>query len=217
MNSQTVGVRLFFATLGTTINAYWNYYFSYTSESQIHHLLAKRPHQARSSILLSPPSNVFARLWRSVRPIKDPLSFNAALATFFAKFTPIVLSNISFSNAVTWRIHEACTWMAVAFLAHMFIVLGVSLVLPLLQDARKNKRAVMVAEVELPVRTDTIAGCMYYLCESKDGQGLLRDCRRWAGRSEINFFLIWIGGTALRTSGVLLQGRLGLVLITPRR
>ncbi|KAM7208557.1 hypothetical protein V8F20_001238 [Naviculisporaceae sp. PSN 640] len=171
MNSQTIGARILFAAFGTVIDAFWSYYYSYTSESQIHQLLAKKPHQASTSILLSPPSNnIFVGLWRAMSPTnlkQDLMSFNIALASFFAKFTPIVLSQIPFSNAVTWRIHEVCTWITVAFLSHMVLVLFISG-----SHAEKENR---VSDVELHVKTDTIAGCLYYLYDSRmvaDFEGL---------------------------------------------
>ncbi|KAK4208934.1 hypothetical protein QBC37DRAFT_378566 [Rhypophila decipiens] len=143
MNSQTIGVRILFASFGTTIDAFWNYYFSYTSSSQIHQLLSLKPHLAQDSILLSPPSNIFLGLWRTIFKLNIPLKgiikkdqplllhmpsleFHICLATFFAKFTPLLLSNIPFSNAVTWKIHEVCTWLAVAFLGYMVVVLVVT-------------------------------------------------------------------------------------------
>lgn len=136
MNSQTIGVRILFAAFGTTIDAFWNYD---TSTNQIHHLLnTKTPQPAKSSILLSPPSSIFPFLTRSIPLSTSPqslLTSNIALATLLVKFTPIVLSNIPFSNAVTWKIHEACTWLSVAFLGHMVLVLFFSFILPVWKAA----------------------------------------------------------------------------------
>ncbi|KAM7211044.1 hypothetical protein V8F06_013566 [Rhypophila decipiens] len=71
MNSQTIGVRILFAAFGTMIDAFWSYYYAYTSETQIHQLLAKNPQQAASSVLLSPASNnIFVGLWRCVSPVQ---------------------------------------------------------------------------------------------------------------------------------------------------
>ncbi|KAK3314176.1 hypothetical protein B0H66DRAFT_630620 [Apodospora peruviana] len=116
---------------------------------------------ARNSILLSPPLNIFAGLWQSIIHIRDVLSFNIALATLLAKFTPILLSNIPFHNTVTWKIHEACSWMAVVVLGYMVLVLLASTVVLLLQRKKKLSQSQM-----MPVRVNTIAGCMYYLCDS---------------------------------------------------
>lgn len=53
--------------------------------------------------------------------------------------------------------HEACTWAAIAVLIYMVLVLFVSLVW--LDGVKKR--------VYIPVSPDTIAGCMYYLYESR--------------------------------------------------
>jgi len=170
MNSQSFGVRILFTAFGTAISGFWDYHFLETSESQIHQHLARGPQLAQKSILLSPPSNIFAGLFQSVLHIRGVLSCNIALATFLAKFTPILLSNVPFHNTVTWKMHESCTWMAVLVLGYMILVLVASTVISLRGKRRsKNKNSVM------PVRVNTIAGAMYYLCESgmvKDFEGL---------------------------------------------
>lgn len=120
---------------------------------------------ARTSILLSPPMNVFVGLYRSVVPVFHLPSFSIAMACLLAKFTPILFSNIPFRNTVTWTMHEASTWMAVAILSYMVVVLLCSL----LWFGRTSRN------VYMPVRPDTIMGCLYYLCESnmvKDFEGL---------------------------------------------
>ncbi|KAM7198955.1 hypothetical protein V8F33_004692 [Rhypophila sp. PSN 637] len=193
MNSQTIGVRILFASFGTTIDAFWNYYFSYTSSSQIHQLLVSKPQLAQDSILLSPPSNIFLGLWRTrpsfnIRGITSPahipwlsVEFHICLATSFAKFTPLLLSNIPFSNAVTWKIHEACTWMSVAFLGYMVVVLAVIFVMDFHSRCRATTNAAAYDAKNRKMRllevvgTDTILGCMYYLCGARmvaDFEGL---------------------------------------------
>ncbi|KAK4183347.1 hypothetical protein QBC35DRAFT_342626, partial [Podospora australis] len=69
---------------------------------------------------------------------------------------------IPFRNTATWKMHEACTWLAVAFLSYMVLIL-----VALLSVTRRQP--------PMPVKPDTIVGCMYYLVESqmlKDFQGL---------------------------------------------
>ncbi|KAK4214365.1 hypothetical protein QBC37DRAFT_284097 [Rhypophila decipiens] len=178
MNSQGFGVRILFTAFGSAISAFWGYYFlssltrfsSDTSESQIHTRLASSINTGglapESSILLSPPSNPFFAVYDSIKTmVSHPTSFNIALATILSKFTPILLSNIPYNNAVTWKIHEACTWLSVAFLGYMVIILGCTF---------------EVAVSALPVKLDTIAGVMYYLCESK----MLKDFEQTFGTKE---------------------------------
>ncbi|KAM7183770.1 hypothetical protein V8F20_012492 [Naviculisporaceae sp. PSN 640] len=227
MNSQSFGVRILFTAFGTVITTYWSYYFAYVSEPQIHHQLAAssrspsfpstmaqivtekavpestprtRGQPANTSILLTPPFNIFTGIYRSFpaskifsrfrnpnnsedypAPKDQTLTFHISLATLLAKFTPILLSNIPFSNAVTWKIHEACTWLSVAFLSYMVLVLAVSLVLPYKDSIitwikrlwwSRLGRETTIEERKrqipyLPLKVDTIAGHMYYLCHSE--------------------------------------------------
>ncbi|KAM7195610.1 hypothetical protein V8F33_006614 [Rhypophila sp. PSN 637] len=239
MNSQGFGVRILFTAFGTVITAYWSYYFAYISEPQIYHQLAafsspsnggsssngtstekgqatsRSPFQqglpANTSILVTPPFNIFVGLYRSFprstllsRLFRlgtstddnssnshytaggcQTLTFHISLATLLARFTPILLSNIPFSNAVTWKIHEACTWMSVAFLLYMVLVLVASLVLPykalFISAIRERLGLAMTSDNGnkvpfMPIKVDTIVGNMYYLCHSRmvrDFEGLL--------------------------------------------
>ncbi|KAM7211141.1 hypothetical protein V8F06_013474 [Rhypophila decipiens] len=164
MDSQSFGVRLLFTLFGTAVSGLWSYHFSQTAESQIYDRLVT-PKPARESILLSPPSNVFIGLWRFSRT-KDILASNIALAALVAKFTPILFSNIPFRNTVTWKMHETCTWMAVAVLSYMVIVLVGLLVWTSFGERWGRRKA------DLPVKVDTILGCLYYLVESRMVQDL---------------------------------------------
>ncbi|KAK3323813.1 hypothetical protein B0T19DRAFT_402103 [Cercophora scortea] len=160
MDSQTFGVRILFTGMGSIVSIFWDFQFSRIAENQLYHRLTKRPQPAPRSILLSPPSSVFTGLY-SALATKDLVSANVSLATLLAKFTPILLSNIPFRNTVTWKTHEACTWLAVAVLSYMFIVLFASL---------------WVRRAYMPVAPSSIAACMYYVCDSamlKDFEGLV--------------------------------------------
>ncbi|KAK4209957.1 hypothetical protein QBC37DRAFT_323066 [Rhypophila decipiens] len=164
MDSQSFGVRLLFTSFGTAVSGLWSYHFSQTAESQIYDRLVT-PKPARESILLSPPSNVFTGLWRFSRT-KDILSSNTSVAALVAKFTPILFSNIPFRNTVTWKMHETCTWMAVAVLSYMVVVLVGLLVWTSFGEKWGGRK------LDLPVKVDTILGCMYYLVESRMVQDL---------------------------------------------
>lgn len=169
----------------------------------------QKGHPAQTSILLTTPFNIFTGIYRSFpsskifsrfrspnnnseiypTPKGQTLTFHVSLATLLAKFTPILLSNIPFSNAVTWKIHEACTWLSVAFLSYMVLVLVVSLVLPYKELVMaKLKQLCWWGETEsgqltkqegvyMPLKADTIAANMYYLCHSermaRDFEGML--------------------------------------------
>ncbi|KAK0712717.1 hypothetical protein B0T26DRAFT_780294 [Lasiosphaeria miniovina] len=175
MNGQSFGVRILFTAFGTAVSAFWDYYFGradtrtnkVVSELQIHRRLAASNNNntaqpARTSILLSPPSDVFVGLWHQgvsgIRTRQDALYLATAVAALLAKFMPTLLSNIPFRNTVTWKMHETCTWLAVGVLGYMVAVLLAALWV---------KRCARTAGgVHMPVRADTLLGCMYYLCES---------------------------------------------------
>lgn len=182
MDSESFGVRILFTTFGIAVSGFWDYYFAREQNTPIHHnkplnspteltskigisspsihrRLATRPEPAHQSILLAPPAHIF-----SVSPkwlaslLRDPtahdlLSLSIAIATLLAKFTPIMFSNIPFRNTATWKMHESCTWMAIGVLSYMVLVLVAALV-------------VRSPAVSMPVKPETIAGCMYYLCDS---------------------------------------------------
>ncbi|KAK4213799.1 hypothetical protein QBC37DRAFT_285244 [Rhypophila decipiens] len=164
MDSESFGVRLSLTTFGTAVSGFWDYYFFQISDTHIHTLLAARPRSARDSILLAPPSNPFIGLYRFIRS-KDAFAFSIALTALLAKFTPILFANIPFRNTVTWKNHEACTWLAVAILTWMVIAREIN------DDSGNRKRA-----KNMPVGMDTIIGCMYYLVWSdrmlRDFEGL---------------------------------------------
>ncbi|KAK4180938.1 hypothetical protein QBC36DRAFT_374634 [Triangularia setosa] len=93
------------------------------AQSQIHHRLAASPQTTRTSVLLSAPSDIFTSLCQFLRSKDDILPFNVAPAARQAEFTPILFSNIPFRNTVMWKMHEECTWLAVAVLSYMILVL----------------------------------------------------------------------------------------------
>ena len=98
-------------------------------------------------------------LWRAL-VTRDVFSANVALAAVMAKVTPLLLSNVPFRNTVTWKMHEACTWMVIVILGHMVVVLVGS---------------VWVRQPRIPVEPTSIAGCMYLICDSamtRDFEGL---------------------------------------------
>lgn len=113
--------------------------------------LSKRPQKAQYCILEAPSTNVWTGLGRSLRR-GDLFSAAVAFSGVLAKFTPILLANIPYASTVTWSSHQVCTWMSVAILLIMALVLIVSLF--------------FIDWPYMPVETDTIAGAMYYLCDS---------------------------------------------------
>ncbi|KAM7202016.1 hypothetical protein V8F33_003023 [Rhypophila sp. PSN 637] len=151
MNSDTIGVHFLFSGLGFLIGLFWDGLFSRVSRLSSYRLLSQRPQAARYCILEAPSTNVWTGLGRSLRR-SDLFSAAVAFSGCLAKFTPIFLANIPFSSTVTWTSHQVCTYMSVAILCIMILVLTTSLFL--------------VTWPYMPVESDTIAGAMYYVCDS---------------------------------------------------
>ncbi|KAK3367291.1 hypothetical protein B0T24DRAFT_710100 [Lasiosphaeria ovina] len=184
MDSQSFGVRILFTALGTVVGAFWGYYFSCASEYQVYQRMARTPQPARRSVLLAPPASVFAGLRQALFTTSDASAAHTALAALLAKFTPILFSAIPFRNTVTWRMHEACTWLAVAVLGYMLLVLSAQAAAPVVQrlgiDSWWQTRSMSrpgggryssTPSQRMSVRPDSIAGCLYYVCDS----AMLRD------------------------------------------
>jgi len=68
-----------------------------------------------------------------------------------AEFMPILLGNVPFRVTQTWTASQTCTWMAVGILSLMWLVVVGSF---------------FIRWPHLPVDPSTIAGAMYYVCDS---------------------------------------------------
>lgn len=68
-----------------------------------------------------------------------------------AEFMPILLNNIPMRVTQTWVTHLVCTWLAVGILGVMWLVLVASF---------------FVKWPHMPVDPSTVAGSMYYVCDS---------------------------------------------------
>lgn len=112
--------------------------------------LSRRPQLAKDSILVAQPTNPFAGFGQAVLRL-ELVTALVAFSSVLSKFTPILLSNIPFSPVQTWTLHVVCTWMAVAILGFMILVL-------LLQS--------LVKDPYLPMNPEVVAGAFYYLADS---------------------------------------------------
>ena len=118
--------------------------------------LSRGPQLASNSILISPPATAFTGLMPAAFR-RDIFVMLVAFAAVLSKLTPILLANIPFSPWLTYPTHRACTWTAVGFLGFMILILVYGLV--------------FVKHPYMPVHPGTLAGSMYYVCDSP----LLRD------------------------------------------
>lgn len=110
------------------------------------------PQSAKKSIMVSPPTSVFTggfigslrrgEVWMSI----------VGFTNILAKITPILLSNIPFSPIQTWEMHLVCAWSTVSCLAFMILVIICGFF--------------FIKHPPLPVDPGSLAGRIYYLCDS---------------------------------------------------
>ncbi|KAM7203081.1 hypothetical protein V8F33_002429 [Rhypophila sp. PSN 637] len=161
MTSGTLGTSFLFTGAGGVIDLFWDSFFSdvellepYRSLS---HNTASEPSPAqvqRSARNLFRParsSSTFSGLFRALANRNLFLSA-VAIAGIFSKFLSILFANIPFRLTLTWTTFVVCTWTSVAVLGLMVVVLLSSFV--------------FAKPYYMPVDPGTIAGRMYYVCDS---------------------------------------------------
>ncbi|KAI0854031.1 hypothetical protein F5Y00DRAFT_224340 [Daldinia vernicosa] len=150
MDSESFGVRFLFTAVGVIISFFWASFFSSIAILSPYQLLASSPQHARRSILLAPPTNAFSGLLSSVRRRHGFLAV-VALTSILSEFLTIFLSNIPYRVTQTFLLHQVCTWSAVGILCIMVLVVLASF---------------FITWPHMPVDPSTIAGAMYYVCDS---------------------------------------------------
>ena len=172
MDSQDFGVRLLFSSLGTLIAFFWESLFADIATEEPYRLMAAGPVGA-DVLLHAQPSSPLEGLWQSVRPVtttrwtktarKKRNKFHlasVALASVLNKLlAPVLLSNIPFQISQTWTTHEICVWLSVVVLGYSTLVLVWHLFREVLICRRRPP-------LNLPVHPQTLAGRMYYVCDS---------------------------------------------------
>lgn len=73
------------------------------------------------------------------------------VTAILSEFMPILLNNVPFRVTQTWVAHMVCTWLSVGILGFMWLVVVGSF---------------FVRWPHMPVDPSTVAGAMYYLCDS---------------------------------------------------
>ncbi|KAK0646961.1 hypothetical protein B0T16DRAFT_171216 [Cercophora newfieldiana] len=150
MNSQTAGVAFLFTAAGTFIDLFWDHLYS-RCEMHVPYRRLSSSHPSLSAELTRlRSSNIFSGFCRAVKH-RDWLIGAVAFAGLLAKSLPLLLSNIPFRLTLTWTTFVTCTWMSVAFMAVMILVVLVLL---------------LIRQPPMPVDPGTLAGQMYYVCDS---------------------------------------------------
>jgi len=114
-------------------------------------LLAQRS-QPSHVLLLCPSTNIFTGLTRAIIRA-DITTTMVAIAGVLSKVLPILLPIVPFDSLQTWKLHESCTWASVGIIVYMILV--------------HIAAAMVIKRPYMPIRPDTIAGLVYYVCDSK--------------------------------------------------
>ncbi|KAE8447900.1 hypothetical protein EG329_010129 [Mollisiaceae sp. DMI_Dod_QoI] len=172
MDGQTFGVRFFFTGLAVAITFFWDDLFSRITRMDPYKDLSQPRRRSNFSISASSATTVFQGLWRAIRN-RNLFTGAVASAGILSKFMPLLLSNIPYRITQTWRAHLVCAWMTIVILAFMILVLLWSF---------------SVKWPHMPMGPNTIAGNIYYLCDSgilRDFDGMSMMCKRqWDVRVE---------------------------------
>ncbi|TDZ49757.1 hypothetical protein CTRI78_v007884 [Colletotrichum trifolii] len=161
MDSQSFGVRFFFAALGVIIIFCWESIFVSIAVISPYHHMVRRPQPPEKSILLTRPTNGFYGLYAAVVE-GNPILMMAAFMSILSEFLPILFANVPYNLTQTLTSHNVCARISLAILAVMLLTVVASL---------------FIKWPEMPVDPRSIAGSLYYVNESRmldDFEGLSR-------------------------------------------
>ncbi|KAF9880091.1 hypothetical protein CkaCkLH20_02045 [Colletotrichum karsti] len=159
MDSQTFGVRFFFAALGVIIIFCWESIFVSIAIISPYHHMARRSQPPEKSILLTRPTNGFYGIYAAVVEGNIILMLTAFMS-ILAEFLPILFANIPYNLTQTLMSHNVCARVSLSILALMLVTIVASL---------------FIKWPEMPVDPRSIAGALYYVNENKlldDFEGL---------------------------------------------
>ncbi|KUI53572.1 hypothetical protein VP1G_00867 [Cytospora mali] len=151
MDSQGFGVNFFFTALGVVIGACMEMVFRSVAIMSPYLQLSNDNLPAERSILLSPPTNAFYGIYSAVRQRHLFLGVLSFITILGELFLPVTLSHVPFSLIETYKTQLVCTWLSIAILGLMILVLVASF---------------FIDWPHMPVDPRTVAGAMYYVCDS---------------------------------------------------
>jgi len=131
------------------------------------YLLSRAPQPAQRTVLWPAPTNAFSGIWQAARQRNAVLGTAAGMAVA-GELMPILLSNVPFRETQAWQTHVVCSGLVVGIVGTMWLVVAGSF---------------GVQWPHMPVDPRTIAGAMFYVCDSRmlsafEGLGV-------AGRREV--------------------------------
>jgi hypothetical protein len=153
------------------------------------------PQPAKKSILVSPPTSVFTGGFTGSLVRGEVWLSLVGFTNILSKITPILLSNIPFSPIQTWEMHLACAWATVSCLVFMILVIICGVF--------------FIKHPPLPVDPGSLAGRIYYLCDShvvEGFQGTARMERAECEREVVDGMKWYRFGKMIGVSGELRAG-----------
>ncbi|KAK3378798.1 hypothetical protein B0T24DRAFT_521410 [Lasiosphaeria ovina] len=150
MDTSSFGVRALFTLVGICITFFWSSFFTSMAVLSPYQLLSQGPQPAGRSVVLSPPLNAFSGILSAARR-RHRYLVTVAFTAILSEFLPLLLSNVPFRVTQTWMTHMVCTWLAMAILTIMWLVVA---------------GGFLVKWPHLPVDPSTIAGAMFYVHDS---------------------------------------------------
>lgn len=151
MDSRGFGIRFFFTALGVVIGGCMETFFRSVATILPYQQLSRQALPAERSILLSPPTNSFYGIYSAFRQRSFFLGAVAFTTILAELFLPVTLSHVPFSHLDTYETQLVCAWLSISILALMVLVILYSF---------------FVRWPHMPVDPRTIAGAMFYVCDS---------------------------------------------------
>lgn len=183
MDSQTFGVKFLFAAIGGVIALFWcSLFLSIAAVAPFYRMAASRVPSRNSQKPISwvSPTNALSGVYVAVRR-RDGILLAAGLMSLAAELLPVFLANIPYALTLTYDTHRVCTFLSLAILGVMVLVLVATL---------------FVRWPFMPVDPRTLAGAMYYVADS---DVLMRDLAEGNGvvlaSSESKYFYARVVGS----------------------
>jgi hypothetical protein len=154
----------------------------------------RKPGASLSTLATTPPTSPFTGLFTGLvatsifsnrheqnhntthpKQQQETTTFPILIATtnILAKLTPILLSNVPFSPIQTWNLHVISAWATVGILGFMSLVLGGGMAF--VRDPLASESSVDLGRRgkgrRMPFDPATLAGRIYYLCDSDEVLG----------------------------------------------
>ncbi|KAK0732034.1 hypothetical protein B0H67DRAFT_566481 [Lasiosphaeris hirsuta] len=158
MDSQTFGVKFLFAAVGGVIALFWASFFTSVATAAPFLTLSSQRQlepsdDSRSAIFFTPPTNAFSGVWTAARQRNLLLLLAGLISAIAELLLPVLLSNIPYTLTQTLTMHKLCTYLGLAIMGGMVLVLVGSML--------------FVRWPYMPIDPRTLAGRAYYVADSE--------------------------------------------------